>query len=54
MKGKMIGVIILAILALAFSIWCVVDGIYYLGAFGLVIFGSQVYDYISIKRKIRS
>ena len=51
MKGKKPGLITLAVLTLAFTIWCFVDGTYYLGAFGLFILALQVYNYITIKRK---
>lgn len=37
MKGKMIGKIIFAIITILFTIWCFVDGIYYLAIFGLFI-----------------
>ena len=51
MKGKMTGIIILAIMTILFTVWCFVDGTYYLALFGLFIFGCQVYNYISIKRR---
>ena len=41
-KGKIYGIIVLAILALAFTIWCVVDEVYYLAVFGLFLFGFQM------------
>lgn len=53
MKGKMIGIIILAIITIIFTIWCFVDGIYYLGIFGLFILGFQIYNYISIKKEMK-
>ena len=33
MKGKMILAITIAILALALTIWCFIDGTYYIGVF---------------------
>lgn len=51
MKEKMIGIIIWAIITILFTIWCFVDGIYYLGIFGLFILGFQIYNYISIKKE---
>lgn len=51
MKGKMTGIIILAIMTLLFTIWCLIDVIYYLAIFGLFILGCQVYNYISIKKR---
>ena len=51
MKGKIIGAIIIAILALAFSIWCFIDGTYYLVVFGLFIFVAQVCNYFLIKKR---
>lgn len=50
-KGKIVVIIVLAIVSLAFTIWCVVDEIYYLAVFGLFLFGFQIYNYISIKKK---
>lgn len=50
-KGKIVGIIVLAIVSLVFTIWCVVDEIYYLAVFGLFLFGLQIYNYISIKKK---
>ena len=49
-KGKIYGIIALAVLSLAFTIWCVVDEIYYLAVFGLFLFGLQVYNLISAKK----
>ena len=51
MKGKMILAIIIAILALGLSIWCFIDGTYYIGIFALCICIAQVFNYIVIKRK---
>lgn len=42
MKGKNISISVLAIIALLFTIWCLVDGSYYLAIFGLFILGSQI------------
>jgi len=50
-KGKIYGIIVLAIVSLAFTIWCLVDEVYYLAVFGLLLFGLQVYNYLSIKKK---
>lgn len=50
-KGKIYGIIVLAIASLIFTIWCVVDKVYYLAVFGLFLFGLQIYNYLSIKRK---
>ena len=50
-KGKIVGIIILAIVSLAFTIWCAVDEVYYLAVFGLFLFGLQVYNYLLIKKK---
>lgn len=50
-KGKIYGIIILVILSLAFTIWCLVDGTYYLALFGFFLFILQVYNYFSIKRR---
>ena len=50
-RGKIYGIITLAILSLAFTVWCVVDEVYYLAVFGLLLFGLQVYNYLSIKKK---
>ena len=50
-KGQIYGIIALAIASLIFTIWCVVDKVYYLAVFGLFLLGLQVYNYISIKRK---
>mgnify|MGYP003495638069 FL=1 len=54
MESKMIGIIILAIITIIFTIWCFVDGIYYLAIFGLFILGYQIYNYISIKKKLKT
>ena len=48
---KHIALIILAIIALLYTIWCLVDGTYYLAIFGIFILGSLVYNFISIKRR---
>ena len=50
-KGKIYGIIISAILSLAFTIWCLIDEVYYLALFGLLLFVSQIHNYISIKRR---
>ena len=47
MKGKNISISVLAIIALLFTIWCLVDGSYYLVLFGLFILGTQIYQLIS-------
>ncbi|MBE6288547.1 MAG: hypothetical protein E7099_10290 [Mediterranea massiliensis] len=46
MKGKITAIIILTIVALLFTIWCLVDGNYYLALFGLFILGSQIHQLI--------
>lgn len=46
MNKKMIGTIVLAIFAIIFTIWCFIDGIYYLGVFGFFIFIIQVCNYL--------
>ena len=51
MKGKMILAIIIAILALTLSIWCFIDGTYYIGVFALFICIAQVCNYFLIKKK---
>lgn len=51
MKGRMILAIIIAILALVLTIWCFINGTYYIGVFALCICIAQVYNYIVIKRK---
>lgn len=51
MKAKIIGIIIVAILALAYTVWCLVDGSYSLALLGVFLFGCQVYNYVSIKKK---
>ena len=48
---RRIALIILAIIALLYTIWCLVDGTYYLAIFGMFILGSLVYNFISIKRR---
>lgn len=50
-KGKIYAIVVLMVLALAYTVWCLIDGTYYLALLGLFIFGSQVYNYISIKKK---
>ena len=54
MKGKMILAIITAISALALTIWCFIDGTYYIGAFALCICIAQIFNYIVIKRKAKN
>ena len=54
MRGKMILAIITAILALALTIWCFIDGTYYIGAFALCICIAQIFNYIVIKRKAKN
>ena len=51
MKVRMILSIITAILALGLTIWCFIDGTYYIGVFALCICIAQVFHYIIIKRK---
>ena len=51
MKVRMILAIITAILALGLTIWCFIDGTYYIGIFALCIYIAQVFNYIIIKRK---
>ena len=51
MKVRMILAIITAILALSLTIWCFIDGTYYIGVFALCICIAQVFNYIIIKRK---
>ena len=51
MKGRMILAIITAIVALALTIWCFIDGTYYIGAFALCICIAQVCNYFLIKKK---
>ena len=47
-KGKIYVIIILAILSLVFTVWCLMDKTYYLAVFGLFLFILQVYNYFSI------
>ena len=49
-KGKIYVIIILAILSLVFTVWCLMDKTYYLAVFGLFLFILQVYNYFSIKK----
>ena len=51
MKGRMILAIITAILALVLTIWCFIDGTYYIGVFALCICIAQVCNYFIIKKK---
>ena len=51
MKGRMILAIVIAILALVLTIWCFIDGTYYIGVFALFICIAQVFNYIILKRK---
>ena len=51
MKRKMILAIIIAVLALALTIWCFIDGTYYIGVFALCICIAQVCNYFLIKKK---
>lgn len=51
MKGKIIWIIISAIIALVFAIVCFIDGSYYLSLFGLLLLFSNVHDYITFKKK---
>lgn len=51
MRGKTLGIIIVAVLALFFTIWCLIDATYYLALFGAFVFGCMVYNLVSIKRK---
>ena len=51
MKGKMILAITTAILALALTIWCFIDGTYYIGVFALFICIAQVCNFFLIKKK---
>ena len=51
MKGRMILAIITAILALVLTIWCFIDGTYYIGVFALFICIAQVINCILINKK---
>ena len=51
MKGRMILAIVVAILALVLTIWCFIDGTYYIGVFALFICIAQVINCILIKKK---
>ena len=51
MKGKMILAITIAILALALTFWCFIDGTYYIGVFALFICIAQVCNFFLIKKK---
>ena len=51
MKGKKILAIIIAVLAFALTIWCFIDGTYYIGAFALCICIAQVCNYFLILKK---
>ena len=51
MKGKMILAIITAILAFALTIWCFIDGTYYIGFFALCICIAQICNFFLIKKK---
>ena len=51
MKGRMILAIIIEILALGLSIWCFLDGTYYIGIFALCICIAQVCNYFLIKKR---
>ena len=51
MNGKMILAITTAIVALALTIWCFMDGTYYIGVFALFICIAQVINCILIKKK---
>ena len=51
MKGRMILAIVVAILALVLTIWCFIDGTYYIGVFALCICIAQVCNYFLIKKK---
>ena len=51
MKGRMILAIFIAILALGLTIWCFIDGTYYIGAFALCICIAQVCNFFLIKKE---
>ena len=51
MKVRMFLAIFVAILALVLTIWCFIDGTYYIGVFALCICVAQVCNYFLIKKK---
>ena len=51
MKGKMFLAITIAILALGLTIWCFIDGTYYIGVFALCICIAQVCNFFLIQKK---
>lgn len=51
MKGKIIPIIVVTIVALIYTIWNLIDENYYYSLFGLFIMGAQLYQLKTIKKK---
>ena len=51
MRARLIFSIIIAVLALAFTAWCFIDGAFYLGLIGFLVLDIVLLEYITIKKK---
>ena len=51
MRARLIYSIIIAVLALAFTAWCFIDGAFYLGLIGFLVLDIVLLEYITIKKK---
>ena len=50
-RARLIFSIIIAVLALAFTAWCFIDGAFYLGLIGFLVLDIVLLEYITIKKK---
>ena len=51
MKARLIFSIFVAVLAFAFTAWCFIDGVFYLGLIGFLVLDIMLLEYITIKKK---
>ena len=51
MKTRMIFSVIIAVLALAFIVWCFMDGSLYLGLVGFLVLDIVLLEYLVIKKR---
>ena len=51
MKTRLIFSVIIAVLALAFTVWCFIDGAFYIGLIGFLVLDIVLLEYLTIKKK---
>ena len=51
MKTRLIFSVIIAVLALAFTVWCFIDGAFYIGLIGFLVLDIVLLEYLIIKKR---